>query len=583
MKDLFVKNYGTSEILDGRILLLNKISGIDRRDQVILDGHHVATLSFDITSGEYRLDLELAGAILLREMATKNVVVCSESLLKGHVKGKWALEEHILDQPEGLALESHVILKIGKFTGVGVVRRRGDGSRAIRVKEVGRDDIRLGWQRPTIDDVIRANESHLKRLEKAALREIKDYLSGNRQPVNVSFSGGKDSLAALILSKKVRPDVEVIFIDTGLEFPETVEYVKSFAASRNLRLHVVGYDAEGGGFYSEVRRFGPPSKDYRWCCKTHKLGPITSFIQKHYPRGCVTVEGRRIYESFSRSRISAVEKNPYVPNQTTLAPIRNWRSIEVMLYIRKSGLIPNPLYDRDYERIGCWMCPAALQSEFANTRTTHLRLYEQWTSYLKEWALENRLDPRYVDWGFWRWRRHPPKIVEIARDHGISLKPSAPEKSDVRLDLVRGRSPCGVDYSIEANLSVPANHPFRYVADALSMLGDVSYSESLGAAILRTRKGRCTVYASGHIMAVAPKDAAEGLMRAVVETVLRVQMCTRCGICEKRCRDGAIHVVETVMVDKARCSRCGRCVKGCIVAEGAGKLMGGRGGAGKKM
>jgi len=195
LKNLFIKNYGTAEILDGRIVLLNKIAGIDRRDQVILDGHHIATLSFDITTGEYRLDLELAGAVLLKGTATKNVVVCNELLLKGHVKGKWADDSQILSRPEKLVEGANVILEIGRFTGVGVVRQRGDGTQAIRVKAVGRDEVRLGVRRPGIDDVLKANESHLRRLEKMALREMRDYFSRTRLPVNVSFSGGKDSLA----------------------------------------------------------------------------------------------------------------------------------------------------------------------------------------------------------------------------------------------------------------------------------------------------------------------------------------------------------------------------------------------------
>ena len=67
LKDLFETNYGNSDFLDGRIILLNKIAGIDRRDQVIVNGDHIATLSFDITTNTYRLDLELAGAAQLSQ------------------------------------------------------------------------------------------------------------------------------------------------------------------------------------------------------------------------------------------------------------------------------------------------------------------------------------------------------------------------------------------------------------------------------------------------------------------------------------------------------------------------------------
>lgn len=592
LKDLFLQEFGYADFLDGRIILFNKIAGIDRRDQVFLDGHHIATLWFDITAGSYRLDLEPAGASLLSKSASKNVVICTETLLRGHIKGKWVAEEHIQSQPESLSVGDNVVLTIGKFSGVGVVRRRQDGRKSIRIKDVTQKEFKLSDCRldrkgdcesdcksdyksdckGLLKDIIKANEPHLRRLEKAAVGELKSFLARTRLPVNVSFSGGKDSLAALCLCLKVIPRPDVIFIDTGLEFPETVDYVRRLSAERKLKLHII----EGQGeFFEEVENFGPPAKDFRWCCKTHKLGPLASFLGKHYPKGCVTVEGRRVYESFNRARIDFIERNPYVPGQTTLSPIRSWNALEVMLYIYWNRLEPNPLYEEDFERIGCWLCPASLQSEFAGLKRTHPQMHEQWTAFLQSFAEKNRLDSRYVDWGFWRWRRHPPKMAEIARDYNIDLKVISGEKEEIGLDFVQGRSPCGLEYSIEANLKAPRNHPFSAVAGALNMIGEMKYSEDLGAAIIKMDKGRCTVFASGHIMIIAGKKEAEELLEKSVETVIRVQTCTRCGICEKRCKRGAIKVKETIIIDEKRCSRCGRCAEGCIVADRASKLISG--------
>jgi phosphoadenosine phosphosulfate reductase len=578
LKELFLRDFGYADFLDGRIILLNKIAGIDRRDQVFLEGHHIATLWFDITGGTYRLDLETAGAALLaqtRKRASKNIVTCSEALLRGHIKGKWISKESIQSQPEDLCEGDNVILLIGKFSGIGVVRRRQDGSKSIRIKDVTQKEFKLSDRRASLEDVIKANEPYLKRLEKTALGELRDFLARTRLPVNVSFSGGKDSLAALCLCLKVRPKPDVLFIDTGLEFPETVDYVRRLSASKKLKLHVI---VGQGDFFEEVQSFGPPAKDFRWCCKTHKLGPLATFIKENYPKGCVTVEGRRIYESFNRSRINFIERNPYVPGQTTLCPIRNWTALEVMLYIYWNHLEPNPLYDEDFERIGCWLCPASLQSEFASLKKTHPQMHEQWTSFLQSWAEKSKLDSRYAGWGFWRWRRHPPKMLEIAKAHGIDLQVASGasgDKKEIGLEAVRGRSPCGLEYSIEANLKVPQNHPFQAVANALCMIGEVKYSEDLGAAIIKAdkEKGRCTVFASGHIMIIAPKKEAEELLESVVETVLRVQTCTRCGICEKRCKKGAIKVRDTITIDEKRCNRCGRCAEGCIVADRASKML----------
>ncbi|MFA6372606.1 MAG: phosphoadenosine phosphosulfate reductase family protein, partial [Methanothrix sp.] len=341
---LFAQNYGSADFLEGRVILLNKIAGLDRRDQVILEGRHIATLWFDVTAGCHKLDLETSGAALLSSRAKKGLVVCDDSILKGHIKGKWLQEEKIISGTSALDEGQNVVLKIGKFSGVGVARKRADGSLSIRIKDVTKNGFTLQEKRPSLQDIVSANEGALKGLEKAAISEIKNYLSKNRLPVNVSFSGGKDSLACLCLAQKILSRPEVLFINTGLEFPETVEYVQKLCAAQKLRLQEIKGESD---FFEDVKSFGPPAKDFRWCCKTNKLGPMTAFLNEHYPKGCVTIEGRRIYESINRSTIRAVERNPYVPSQTTLAPIRSWRALEVMLYIYWNKMQPNPLYEED--------------------------------------------------------------------------------------------------------------------------------------------------------------------------------------------------------------------------------------------
>jgi phosphoadenosine phosphosulfate reductase len=573
LRELFLQNWGVEDFLDDRLILLNKIAGTDRRDQVILEGRHIATLWFDITVDRHRLDLEIAGAALLKERAKKNLVVCHDSILKGHIKGKWLAGDQIVSQPPSLEEGDSLVLRIGKFSGVGIVRRKYE-AQAIRIKDVTQRDFVLSDRPTTLKDTILANEEHLKRLEREAIAGLRDYLSRSRLPVNISFSGGKDSLASLILARKLMPRIEVLFINTGLEFPETVEYVQKLCSDHKLRLHEIRGDSD---FFEQAKIFGPPAKDYRWCCKTNKLGPMTSFLAGQYPRGCVTIEGRRVYESFNRSSIKAVERNPYVPGQTMLSPIRNWRALEVMLYIHWNGELPNPLYDEDYERIGCWLCPASMQSEFSRLKESHPNLYSRWNSFLHDWRQKNDLDERYVDWGFWRWRRHPPKITEMADSYGICLASWGGMKKEISLQAVRGRSPCGLEYSVEAVLTSPQNHPFSNVANALGMLGEAKYEEDMGAALLKTDKGRATVFANGHIMVIAGKEEAEELLQKVVEVILRVQMCTKCGICLKNCRRGAISLENTFIVDHERCNHCGKCARGCIAIDEAKKILKGIG------
>jgi 3'-phosphoadenosine 5'-phosphosulfate sulfotransferase (PAPS reductase)/FAD synthetase len=52
--------------------------------------------------------------------------------------------------------------------------------------------------------------------------------------------------------------------------------------------------------------------------------------------------------------------------------------MHVWLYIFSRGVEFNPLSNKGLERIGCWLCPAALESEFEGLRRTHPELHGKW-------------------------------------------------------------------------------------------------------------------------------------------------------------------------------------------------------------
>lgn len=59
----------------------------------------------------------------------------------------------------------------------------------------------------------------------ARLTEFYTHFDGK---VFVSFSGGKDSTVLLHIARKLFPDIPALFLNTGLEYPEIVEFVKTF-------------------------------------------------------------------------------------------------------------------------------------------------------------------------------------------------------------------------------------------------------------------------------------------------------------------------------------------------------------------
>lgn len=46
--------------------------------------------------------------------------------------------------------------------------------------------------------------------------------------VYISFSGGKDSTVLLHIARQIYPDIKAVFVDTGLEYPEIKQFVKTF-------------------------------------------------------------------------------------------------------------------------------------------------------------------------------------------------------------------------------------------------------------------------------------------------------------------------------------------------------------------
>lgn len=415
IKTLIEERFGPIPL--SKVILLNKTGGTDRADLAIMNGERLGWLTFDPLKREYSFDIAVDSLPFILNHVTKGIIDIYEDADHSESKGRIGGKRLKLNSkfPNGI----YIVKYKSKF-GTGIVR---DGS--IKVKEL----IQISTQEvpdPDWDEVIQKNKYHLKNLERSAIRSIKQHIN-DRPTANVSFSGGKDSTVVLHLAEKAGIK-KAFFIDTGLEFPETIDFVRSKG---------VDIIQKGGDFWQAVERAGPPAKDNRWCCKLLKLNPLKIYLSDIGP--CVTVQGNRWYESWNRAGLEETNQNPANPLQLNISPIRSWRAFEVYLYIWWQNLEINPLYEKGLERIGCYLCPAMLESEYEDLRTLHPDYAERWDKFLDLWAEKRELPDEFRKWGLWRWKALPPKMREVCKEKGIAvnydytLKGGAERKSETKV------------------------------------------------------------------------------------------------------------------------------------------------------
>jgi len=457
------------------ILLLNKTGGVDRADLVIAHGRRFGWLTFDPVDRRFRFDLAPEALPFVLARADRGVVDLESQIghdgAKSRIGGKkFPLRDTI---PDGT-----YIVRYRNKSGTATVSRG-----FIRVKEVA-SITPLSPPDPGWAVAVERNRFHLKNLERAAIRTIRRHLN-DRPTVNVSFSGGKDSTAVLNLARKAGVK-NAFFIDTGLEFPETVEFVRSQGVT------IVPPVAD---FWQAVVKAGPPGKDNRWCCKLLKLRPLKLYLAKIGP--CLTVQGNRWYESWNRADLDETSQNPDNPLQLNLSPIRNWRALEVFLYLWWQKIATNPLYDRGIERIGCHLCPSMLESEYDELKRLHPEYAARWDAFLDTWAERKGLPGEFARWGLWRWRALPKKMRELCGARGIavggdfSVAPVAParaaERTETDGDAMAGQermpdnrpAPAGTAAGImESSHAAEAAGSLEYVRKDFPICSDLIYFDS---------------------------------------------------------------------------------------------------------
>ena len=561
---------GFELIPEGTTVILNKTPSLDRMDEIIVDGLVIAAIRFDLKKG-WELVNRLQGAMRIAKKISRGYVVCEPSAVKFIRESKNLMAPGVIDAHPDVKHGDELIIidpeRNAIATGLARMEAKemidADRGLSVKTKWVKEVEFRFSDKKHTWDEIVLANENVLIKRRDEAVFFINHTIENKDVPAIVSFSGGKDSLATLLLTLDAGRKLPILFIDTGLEFDETVQHVHETTERHGLQL--IEEKAPVDAFFGNLVHFGPPAKDFRWCCKTNKLGPTVGAILKNFPDGVLSFIGQRKYESEARHSKPRIWKNPWTPGQTGASPIQEWNSMHIWLYIFWKKEPFNVWYTRGLDRIGCFLCPASDLSELDIVAGGSSR-YAQWNQYLQDFKESRGLPEEWSKYALWRWKKAPQSIRdEIQRVTGkdvseLSKQRNTSEKGPLFLKMQEGHSPCVIGYSVEGALSRSVD--VVRLSKMVRILGTQIELDKDGQWV---SVNKLTVYREGSIMSKANVEAdARSNMKKMFEIIVRSEQCVGCSLCVARCEQRALSLVNgMVELDSDECIGCRECLGPC--------------------
>lgn len=250
--------------------------------------------------------------------------------------------------------------------------------------------------------------------------------------VSVSFSGGKDSTVLLHLVRTIYPDVEAVFVDTGLEFPEVRKFairqenVTVFKPKMNFRqvldeygwcypskdVAMTVYYARKGSPWA-VNRFAAKNRDDsfspwkrdrygKWgyltdapykishmCCRVMKEEPLDRHRRETKKKpfiGTMATESNRRRQAWLQTGCNAFDAKKPISK-----PLSFWTEQDILQYIRHYNLEIASVYGEIVEddkgrltttgekRTGCMFCPVGChldkQNRYQRMKVTHPKIW----------------------------------------------------------------------------------------------------------------------------------------------------------------------------------------------------------------
>ncbi|MFF3644305.1 phosphoadenylyl-sulfate reductase [Streptomyces sp. NPDC002564] len=208
-------------------------------------------------------------------------------------------------------------------------------------------------QRLTDDQSKALAEEAGRELEDATALEILQWAADTFGPRFCVTSSMEDAVVAHLASRAL-PGVDVVFLDTGYHFPETIGTRDAVEAVLDVnvitltpRQTVAEQDAE----------HGPKLHDRNpdLCCALRKVAPLEDGLAGY----AAWATGLRRDESPTRANTPVVgwdEKR----RKIKISPIARWTQDDVDAYVTEHGILTNPLLMDGYGSVGCAPCTRRL-------------------------------------------------------------------------------------------------------------------------------------------------------------------------------------------------------------------------------
>lgn len=222
-------------------------------------------------------------------------------------------------------------------------------------------------------------------LEKMAIERLKVAsdmsLRLYKQPLVITYSGGKDSDVLVHLAEVSGIPFEVLHSHTTADAPQTVYHVRETfkrLEEKGIKCSIDYHPRPEGGVTTMwnliPKKLMPPTRLVRYCCSVLKEGDgkdrfIATGVRwdesaaRKKNRGSLEVLASKKENSLILSNDNSEDRMLFescqMKGERVVNPIIDWSTEDVLSYCESERISLNPLYECGFSRVGCIGCPLA--------------------------------------------------------------------------------------------------------------------------------------------------------------------------------------------------------------------------------